>query len=136
VRGVTCGLWPSRRGLAAIVVDEDGQTIWSAVTPRDDNEEWNLLSRLNAEVGLDYELVLPEWLARDNGIARFARDRGVALWLVPQSLVESVRIVGRLGAGPPERTAAALARLPLAPALRALLRRSAPVDARQLSMLP
>lgn len=135
MRGVTCGLWPSRRGLAAVAVGADGRTIWTATADRDDDAEWDLLSRMDAEVGLDCALVLPDWLGRE-AIARFALDRGVVLWLAPQALVESVRIVGRLGAGPPARIAAALACLPLAPVLRPMLRRSAPPDARQLSMLP
>lgn len=135
MRGVTCGVWRARRGLVAVVVDDDGRIIWSGVAELDDDARWMLLSHLDAEVGLDYELVLPDGLARSDNIARLAVERGVALWLVPQSLVDSVRIVGRLGAGPPARTAAALARLPLAHALRGQLRRFAPADRRQLSLL-
>lgn len=135
MRGVTCGVWRARRGLVAVVVDDDGRIIWSGVAGLDDDARWLLLSRLDAEIGLDYELVLPDWLARSDNIAPLALDRGVALWVVPQSLVESVRIIGRLGAGPPARTAAALARLPLAHALRGHLRRFAPADHRQLPLL-
>jgi hypothetical protein len=135
VRGVTCGVWSTRRGLVAAVVDDAGRVIWSGVAAPDDDARWMLLSHLDAEVGLDYELVLPDGLARSDNVARLAMERGIALWVVPQSLVDSVRIVGRLGAGPPARTAAALARLPLAKALRGQLRRCAPADRRQLSLL-
>jgi hypothetical protein len=135
VCGVTCGVWPCRRGLAAVVVDEEGRVITSVVAARDADAQSTLLSHLDAEVGLDYELVLPDWLTKSHPIARLAIDRGIALWLVPHALVDSVRIVGRLGAGPPARTAAALARLPLAHALRGQLRRSAPGDRRQLPLL-
>ena len=84
-----------------------------------------MLAYLDASVGLDCELVLPDWLARSDPLSRFAVKRGGAVWLVPPRILEAVHIVAHLVTGPPARTAAALARLPLAPALRMHLRRLA-----------
>lgn len=135
MRGLTCGLWLTRRQLVAVVVDEDGDPAWTGTAGRDVEGCRGLLATVDAGVGLDYALVVPEALARTGRIARVAAEHGVALWLVPDALVESVRLVGRLGAGPPARTAAALARLPLARAMRAQLRRVPPDDRRQLRLL-
>lgn len=131
---VLCGIWPGQRGLVAVVVDDDGRAQQPLLSARTDEARWALLSHLDSTIGLDYELVLPAWLARSDGIARLALERSVPLWLVPAALVEGIRIVGGLGTGPPRRTAAALARLPLATALRAHLRRVCPQDRRQLSL--
>lgn len=135
MRGVTCGLWPRRRGLAVAVVDDCGRIIWSGAVAHDEEAKWMLLSQLDAEVGLDYELVLPDWLARHDGVARFALSREVPVWTAPPDIVDAISIVGRLTTGPPTRVAAALARLPLASALRGYLRRLAAEDRRQLSLL-
>jgi len=132
----TCGLWPARRArsLVAVVVDEDGHAQPPLTFGRDPDDAWAMLASLDASVGLDCELVLPEWLARSDGIARFAIERGGSIWLVPAPILEAVHIVAHLVTGPPARTAAALARLPLAPALRAHLRRLAPPPKHQLPL--
>lgn len=135
MRGVTCGLWATRRRLIAAAVDERGVAMWIGSADRDDDGCWGLLATVDAQVKVDFELVLPEAIARADPISRIASDRGLALWVVPDALVESVRMVGRLGAGPPARTAAALARLPLARAMRAQLRRVSHTDSRQLRLL-
>lgn len=126
--GFTCGVWPARRarGLVAVVVDEDGCAQPPLTFGRGADEAWATLAYLDASVGLDCELVLPDWLAKSDDIARFAVERGGAVWLVTAPILEAVHIVAHLVTGPPARTAAALARLPLAPALRAYLRRLAP----------
>ena len=131
-----CGLWPGRQGLVAVVVDEDGRSEPPIIAPAtDDDDCWNFLSLLDATVGLDYELVLPSHLARLSSIPRLALERGVHVWLVPDHLVEAVRIIAGLNKGPPRRTAAALARVPLAPTLRRALRHLSPPDRRQLALL-
>lgn len=135
MRGVTCGVWPGRRGLAAAAVDYDGAVLWSAVVGRGQDARWGLLLSLDAEVGLDYELVVPDWLARHDGIAHLALAREVGVWVVPVDIVEAITVVGRLKTGPPARTAAALARLPHAAVLRTYLRRLSPGDRRQLTLL-
>jgi hypothetical protein len=134
---VTCGLWPASHHLklVAVVVDEAGRVDAHLELDRDEEGCWDFISSLGALVGLDFELVLPVWLARSNDLAHFALDRGFPVWLVPHHLAEAVRLVAGCTTGPPRRTAAALARLPLAPALRAALRRLEPTDSRQLSLL-
>jgi hypothetical protein len=86
-------------------------------------------------VGLDCELVVPDWLARSEEFPRFAFERGRAIWLVRAAILAAVHVVANLPTGPPARTAAALARLPLAPALRAHLRRLTPPSRQQLPLL-
>jgi len=134
--GFTCGVWPARRGrgLIAVVVDEDGTAQSPLPFGRGAEAAWALLSWVDASVGLDCELVLPDWLAKSEDLARFALERGGAVWLVPAPILEAVRIVGHLATGPPARTAAALARLPLAPALRAHLRRLTPPPTQQMPL--
>jgi hypothetical protein len=132
---VTCGLWPSRKGLVAVVVDEEGRPEHPLHVARDVEGYWALLEHLDGHTGLDCELVLPDWLARDDGPAHPALARGGAVWIAPGPLIEAVRTIARLGTGPPARTAAALARLPLAPALRGHLRRVVPPNHRQLTLL-
>jgi hypothetical protein len=132
----TCAIWPGRRGLVAVVVDEDGRPSSRTVVARTEEACWALLCETDATTGLDWELVLPDWLARSAGIAQLALARGVAVWVVPSQLAEAVRIIGHLGTGPPARIAAALARIPLAPVLRGHLRRlEPPSDKRQLPLL-
>lgn len=135
--GFTCGVWPTRRGrgLIAVAVDEEGHAEKPLPFGRSPEAAWALLAHLDTSVGLDCELVLPDWLARSDELARLSLERGSAVWLVPLPILEAVRIVANLATGPPARTAAALARLPLAPALRAHLRRLTPPSTQQLSLL-
>lgn len=135
--GFTCGVWPARRGrgLIAVVVNEEGVAQAPLPFGRGPEAAWALLSWLDASVGLDCELVLPDWLARSEDLAHFALERGGAVWLVPATILEAVHVVAHLATGPPARTAAALARLPLAPALRAHLRRLTPPATQQMLLL-
>lgn len=134
--GFTCGIWLARRsmGLVAVVVDEDGEAQSPLSFGRSPDNVWALLAHLDAAVGCDYELVLPDWLAKTDDIARPALERGVDVWLVTPATLEAVHVVAHLSTGPPARTAAALARLPLAPLLRAQLRRMSPPNRKQLPL--
>jgi hypothetical protein len=132
--GVAVAVWPLRRQLVAVAADDDGRAQLLATFDRTDEGRWEMLARADAELGLDYELVLPDWLARSDTLAQLALSRGTTVWLIPGPLIEAVRIIGGLGTGPPRRTAAALARVPRAHALRAYLRRLVPDDSRQLRM--
>lgn len=136
MRGVMCGVWVGRRRVASAAVGEDGRVIGSTALPRDAPDGWcTLLSNLDAHVGLDYELVLPDWLARDSELAQLVRAHQVAVWVAPAGLVHAIATVARLGTGPPARTAAMIARLPQAPTLRPYLRRLRTTDRRQLNLL-
>lgn len=129
------GFWPTRsRHLVAVAVDDDGNPGPPLRAARTDEACWALLAYLEATDGLDFELVVPDWLAKSTPIAHIALERGIVVWLVPDMLVDAIRGVGRLGTGPPRRTAAAIARLPLAAVFRAYLRRLTPGDQRQLSL--
>ena len=134
--GFTCGVWPARsgRGLITVVVDEDGRARRPATVDRSADAAWALLAWLDETVGLDCDLVLPDWLGTSCEIARLALDRGAVVWLVPVPILEAVRLVASLATGPPARTAAALARLPFAPVLRAHLRRLPPEPKHQLPL--
>jgi hypothetical protein len=134
--GYTCGIWLARRqrGLVAVVVDEEGEAQPPLRFGRSPEDVWALLAHLDATVGCDCELVLPHWLAQTDDIARLALKRGVDVWLVPSVMLEAVHVVAHLATGPPARTAAVLARLPLAPLLRAQLRRLSPPNQKQLPL--
>ncbi len=97
---VTCGLWPGRRGLTAVVVDAEGAPEPPLAVARTDEGYWALLEHLDRRVGRDCELVLPEWMARGDGPAHLALVRGAVVWIAPVPLIEAVRIIGRLGTGP------------------------------------
>lgn len=131
--GVTCGIWPMRGGrLVAVVVDEDGRPSPPVVAARSDEAAYGLLAHLDRRDGLDYALVLLDWLAKSGGIAQLALARGISVWLAPIALVHAVRLAAGLAKGPPRRVAAVLARLPFT-GFRAHLRRVEPADRRQLT---
>jgi hypothetical protein len=131
-----CGVWRGRRGLSAVLVDEDGSArqplLISTASPE---ARWELLEHIDATEGLDWQLVLPQSLARADPIARFALARDIPIWVVPNSVVEAVTTLGRLDLLPAGRIAAALARLPSIPFFRRDLRRLEPPDRRQLDLL-
>lgn len=126
--GFTCGVWLARRErcLVAVAVDEDGRPMAQKLFDRDRDAQWALLTWLHTDVALDCDLVLPDTLASECELAHFAIERGAAVWLVPPVVLRCVRIVANLDTGPPARSAAALARVPLAPMLRQYLSRLVP----------
>lgn len=129
-----CGLWPVEHRLLAVVIDDHGH-VNAPLVALDDDERWDLLSKLDAEYGLDCELVFPDSMLRQDAICRFALERRHIALAAPSALVDSIRRVADLARGP--RTAAMLARLALVPALRQQLRRvrHLPCDWRQLTLL-
>ena len=127
-----CGVWPTSRGLVAVLVDSAGRARSFSVAPTDD-ARWGLSQRL-AAIGAD--LVLDHALLESDRIAYVAHRAGVTVWIAGPPLVGALRAaagVARQGARP---SAALLARLPAIPWLRSLLRRlELPDDERQIALL-
>lgn len=127
-----CGVWPTSRGLVAVLIDSAGRARSFSVADSDD-ARWGLSHRLVA-VGAD--LVLDEALLESNRIADVARRAGVVVWIAGPPLVDALRCaagITRRGARP---SAALLARLPAVPWLRTLLRRLEQThDERQIALL-
>ncbi len=127
-----CGLWPTSRGLVAVLIDSAGRARSFYVAPTDE-ARWGLSQRL-AAVGAD--LVLDEALLESDRIADVARRAGVTVWIARPPLVGALRCaagITRRGARP---SAALLARLPAISWLRSLLRRlEPPDDDRQIALL-
>lgn len=131
---VACGLWSTGPRVLAVVVDDDGRAASPLVAVTDD-ERWELLGHIDAEYGLDCELVFAENMLRHDTICRFAIERGHVALAAPTELVDAIRRAAAIERAP--RCAAMIARLALVPALRHRLRRIACVhcDWRQLSLL-
>jgi hypothetical protein len=129
---IACGVWPTSRGLVAVLIDSAGRARSFSVADSD-NARWGLSQRL-AAVGAD--LVLDEALLKSNRIADVARRAGVTVWIAGPPIVDALRCaagITRRGARP---SAALLARLPAVPWLRSLLRRPEPPDGeRQTTLL-
>ncbi len=127
-----CGVWPTSRGLVAVLIDSTGRARSFSVADSDD-ARWGLSQRL-AAVGAD--LVLDQVLLESTRIADVARRAGVTVWIAGPPLVDALRCaagIARRGARP---SAALLARLPAIPWLRTLLRRlERPDDDRQITLL-
>ena len=128
----SCGVWPTSRGLVAVLIDAAGRARSFSVADSDD-ARWGLSQRL-AAVGAD--LVLDEALLESSRIAAVARRAGLTVWIAAPPLVGALRCaagITRRGARP---SAALLARLPAVPWLRSLLRRlEPPDDERQITLL-
>ncbi|MDA8386578.1 MAG: hypothetical protein M0Z88_10015 [Actinomycetota bacterium] len=129
-----CGLWRAKRALVAVRADQEGRTGRPYTVALDDDARYDLLLRIEATDGLDFELVVTDALARGDPTARFALSRGVTVWLAPAPWVDALRALAGFTAGPPARSAALLARLPLVPPFRAKLKRLPPDDPRQLEL--
>ena len=94
-----------------------------------------LLDSIDSTEGTGWQLVLPDWLARNDLLAQLALAHGTPVWAVPPHLVDTVSLLGRVDRLPAHRLAAAIARLPRVPFLRVELRRLRPPDRRQLNLL-
>lgn len=131
----TCGLWLSGQRVVAVVVDDDGRAASTPLIAATDDERWELLGRVDAEHGLDCELVFPEGMLRVDRICLFALERRHVTWAAPLVLVDAIRRAAALDKA--TRTAAMIARLAVVPVLRQHLRRVEHVccDWRQLSLL-
>jgi len=94
-----------------------------------------LLDDIDSTEGTRWQLILPDWLAREDLLAQLALAHGTPVWTVPPHLVDTLSLLGRVDRMPAHRLAAAIARLPRVPFLRVELRRLRPPDRRQLSLL-
>lgn len=131
-----CGVWSSRNRLVAVVVDDDGRAAPTILVAMDDEERWALLQYVDSVHGLDCALVITdELLKADDGICRFALERGHDLWAAPRPLVEAIRLAAGLATA--SRVAAMVARLAIVPGFRRHLRRidRGAFDCRQLPLL-
>lgn len=127
-----CGVWPTSRGLVAVLVDSAGRSRSFSVALTDD-ARWGLSRRL-AAVGAD--LVLDQALLEADRIAYVARRAGVTVWIAGPPLVGALRAAAGLTQRGARPSAALLARLPAIPWLRSLLRRlESPDDQRQIPLL-
>jgi hypothetical protein len=132
----TCGIWPSRNRLVAVVVDDDGRAAPTILAAKDDEERWALLGHIDTAHGLDCAIVLTDDLLKaEDAICRFALERGHDLWAAPRLLVEAIRLAAGLVTS--ARVAAMVARLAIVPGFRSHLRRvdRGAIDCRQLPLL-
>jgi hypothetical protein len=127
-----CDVWPTSRGLIAVLIDSAGRTRSFSV-PDTDDARWGLSQRL-AAVGAD--LVLDETLLNSDRIAYVARRAGITIWIAGPTLVDALRSAAGFTRRAARPSAALLARLPAIPWLRSLLRRLEPHrDQRQIALL-
>jgi hypothetical protein len=120
----TCGLWPTRRGVVAMVVDDDGVAAGPACTAARTTEAcWALLENVEAHHGLDCRFVITdEALAADMRFGHLAARRGSLVLVVSSALVDGLRALTGAARAPPKRLALLLARLPLCRPLAGSLR--------------
>jgi hypothetical protein len=128
----TCGIWPARRRLVAVLVGPAGEArrpIRAAATA---DARHGLIEYLAAA---EAEIVITGALARTDALPDHAARRGVPTWTVDDALAAA--LLGAAAIRDPTRAAALLARLPHIPLLRVHLRRLMPprAPARQLPLL-
>lgn len=111
----TCGLWPTKRGVVAIVVDDVGIAAGPARTAAQTAEAcWALLEHVEAHHGLDCRFVITDGaLAANMRFAHLAARRGSHVLVVSSALVDGLRVLAGATRAPPKRLALLLARLPL-----------------------
>lgn len=132
----TCGLWLRRHLLVAVILDDNGHSSAPLRFERSDEGRHTLLAHLSAHHGPHCVLVATDGLLRIDPIGELALRRGFTVWCAPLLLVEALRNVTALAAGPPKRSALMLARLPHCLFFRPQLKHySLPSDGRQLPLL-
>jgi len=111
----TCGLWPTKRGIVAVVADDDGLAAGPARTVACTADAcWALLAHIEAHHGLDCRFVITdEALAADKRFGQLAARRGSHVLVVSAILVDGLRALTGAARAPPKRLALLLARLPL-----------------------
>jgi len=111
----TCGLWLTRRGVVAVVADDDGVARGPArLAARTAEAYWALLGDVEAHEGLDCRFVMTdETLATEPRLGKLAAQRGAHVLVVSRVLVDGLRVIAGASRAPPKRLALLLARLPL-----------------------
>jgi len=126
-----CGVWPTSRGLVAVLIDGTGRARSCSVALADDARSGFGLWLVAA--GAD--LVVDQALLATDPIAHIARRSGVTVWVANAALIDSLRTAAGITRRGPRLSAALLARLPSIPWLRSLLRRLEPPEAeRQIAL--
>ena len=120
----TLGIW-RRRGHELVVVrvrlgDEEGSPVFVQST------EAARAAFLDYVASIVGEIVVADALLHDDPIGERALERRLPLWIVPFSVLESVRYVAGTRTRSPRRYATLLARLPHYVWLQSLLRRLPP----------
>ena len=129
-----CGVWPSRQGLVAVLVDAARRPKLCAVVCGDSRAaRWGLVQRLREDGAA---VVVDEALLPADPIASIALRAGLAVWIAGAPLVPSLRLAAGLMNSPPRTIAALLARLPSVPWLCGHLRRFEAQDDLWQSPLP
>jgi hypothetical protein len=127
-----CGVWPTPRGLVAVLVDGTGRACSCSVASSDDARVGLALWLVAA--GAD--LVVDEEFLDADPMAHVARRAGVTVWIAAPPLVAALRHAAGIAHRGPRPSAAMLARLPAIPWLRSLLRRlEPPDDERRIALL-
>jgi hypothetical protein len=111
----SCGLWPTKHGIVAVVADDSGGVAGAARTAARTSEAcWALLHHIEAHHGLDCRFVITEeTLAAEKPLAQLAAQRGAHVFVVSSVLVDGLRVLTGTARSPPKRLALLLARLPL-----------------------
>jgi hypothetical protein len=111
----TCGLWMTAHRLVAVAIDGDGAVGPGHQARRNDAERWDLVSRIEAEHGLDCVFVVTETLLAADVLPRIAMRRGAHVRVAPDELVGCATRLAPLRRASPRAMAALLARMPLSP---------------------
>jgi hypothetical protein len=111
----TCGLWPTRRGIVAMVVNDDGFAAASAqMAAHTAKAGWALLDHIQTHHGLDCRFVITdEGLAADRRFGQLAARRGAQILVVTSDVIDGLRMLTGSARSPPKKLALLLARLPL-----------------------
>lgn len=127
-----CGVWLTRRGLVAVIVEGSGRP--RTLRLADTSEARRALALHLADARA--HLVVDEALLEADPIAAAALRVGVQVWVAGAPLLPSLRAAAGITGGGARPSAALLARLPDIPWLREKLRRLEPADdPRQISLL-
>lgn len=127
-----CGVWLTRRGLVAVIVEGPGRP--RTLRLADTAEARRALALHLADARA--HLVVDEALLEADPIATAALRVGVQVWVAGAPLLPALRAAAGITAGGARPSAALLARLPDIPWLREKLRRLVPADdPRQIPLL-